>query len=113
MPTRKTIREALTLSIEKYVRAAVTGEIEFGAGACPLCRIFMLRNDHCEGCPVAEAGFHGCEGTPYNAFEQGFPSVRRDKDTIRAISRSEAEFLGIILGKFDGADDNTHRESTT
>jgi hypothetical protein len=74
----KTLK-ALKASIEKWERNAEAGTIDdykLGCVSCPLCRVFHPRytdkNNECAGCPVADAGFSFCEGTPYDAASAAY-----------------------------------------
>ena len=69
-------RAALEESIAHWKRLgteeAYLGE-STGAVDCPLCALFILRNDKCNGCPVMKkTGVHECRNTPYLRARRAF-----------------------------------------
>jgi hypothetical protein len=52
---------ALKGSIEKWDAVARGDGYEWACKNCPLCK----EHPECDGCPVAENGFDGCNGSPY------------------------------------------------
>jgi hypothetical protein len=88
---------ALQGSIAKW-QAIVDGTgVDNGAENCPLCQLFHadFRTDEefgCSGCPVSEAGHHGCGGTPYDAY-----SHARTEGKEREAAVKELAFLKSLL----------------
>lgn len=66
--TPKTLA-ALRKSIEKWdrnTRVKTPHAARLGAGDCPLCALFRVRDFGCTGCPVREkTGYDYCDDTPY------------------------------------------------
>lgn len=67
--------KALKESESKWRRYSEGEDIEVGnAESCPLCALFnnkgysrfVMTDDRCDGCPVAEVGERFCSGTPYD-----------------------------------------------
>ena len=96
--------EALKASIAKWERnaeAKTPGEYKIGEEDCPLCVMFKIWPDECEGCPVFErTGIKSCRGTPYVQAA----TARRDwrcgyvtADRARAAARDEVAFLKSLL----------------
>lgn len=82
--------DALEGSIRKWREIAAGTRENQGTRDCPLCQLFLVdrpKEQQCAGCPVAESGHVGCDGTPYfeyvhaRGLEQGLAADR------------EAEFL--------------------
>jgi hypothetical protein len=62
----KETKEALEGSIEKWRKICEEGGGDQGTTNCPLCHLFNVDDNHCEGCPVMiEAGARYCFNTPY------------------------------------------------
>ena len=62
---KKTLK-ALKGSIEKWEKIVAGEGIDLGTVNCPLCQIFVVPKDSCEGCPVMEkTGESDCYGSPY------------------------------------------------
>lgn len=95
-----TTLEALDASIAHWKRLytgnRLNGEFLF-SGDCALCEKFLLDTWDCKGCPIANAGFLGCKGSPYdlayNAFEKATRKLSRqgmsDYDAEKAALDSE------------------------
>ncbi len=63
---------------------------------CALCKLFF--NDHCRGCPVNDAGYHECCGSPHT---EAFNAVcDGDLKAFKRAARKEVQFLD---GLIDGA----------
>lgn len=83
------------------------------ADNCPLCHVFLhaddteVDNEECVGCPIRNAGFPGCLGSPWSAWDTlcrdlgRIISTHRTADTpaLIAAARAEREFLESLLPK--------------
>lgn len=98
----KRTRTALLESIEKW-RQIERGEMaDCGTANCSLCLEFHSAN--CCGCPVRDAGYQFCEGSPYiewndNQSERQFFEVTWVADTpeLVRLARAERKFLESLL----------------
>ena len=90
--------DPLELAIEKWTDIVVNLDIiegfgnydrmlETGAANCALCRVF----DHCDGCPVYEAGYKMCADTPFSMFSVAFASG--DLGAMLIHAKNELSFL--------------------
>ena len=79
-------KTALLGSIEKWQKIVDgTGE-DMGTFNCPLCQLFYVQKNDCQGCPVSEkTGFVGCAESPYIAFS------RLDRDSLAEPDKMEPE----------------------
>lgn len=61
---------ALDASIEHWkenLRAETPHDVKLGAHHCPLCQLFIVKNEKCDGCPIFETtGYYNCARTPYS-----------------------------------------------
>lgn len=97
--------EALKASIAKWERNAEAerpDDVLIGARDCPLCRIFhwAFGGNDCKGCPIYDAGHHGCEKTPYAAADTAFEEWQYGNGKLsdfRAAARDEVSFLKSLL----------------
>jgi hypothetical protein len=96
--------EALKASIAKWERnaeAADVFEFKISEKDCPLCAMFKIWPDECDGCPVFEkTGAKFCRETPYISAA----TARRDwrygdgpADRAHAAARDEVAFLKSLL----------------
>ena len=96
----ETTLTALKGSIAKWEAiVAGTGKDE-GPTNCPLCSVFHpdFRADgksHCEGCPVAIAGYRGCTNEEYTAYCAA--DKEDDRERMRAAATGELAFLKSLL----------------
>lgn len=98
-------RQALEKSIiarEKKLTAQTVADVGTGASECPLCVKFLLGpNRCCDGCPVADAGYSGCRGTPYDTVYLVLNDLRGTKEgresgvseDFKSLIRYEIDFL--------------------
>ena len=102
--------EALKKSIEHWennVRAKYPEDASVHGEDCALCEMFA-ENSFCEGCPVAEFGFIGCGGSPWDKAYFALRSWRRGsykfKPVFRTAAQAELDFLKSLLPeeKVDG-----------
>jgi hypothetical protein len=90
--------EALEKSIEHWERltnGTSADKETITSKDCALCKLYIY-NDGCAGCPVAEAGFVGCKGSPfYDVYEmeQTLGWGYKDDPEFRALCRVELDFL--------------------
>ena len=90
----KSLEEAMRHSIAKWEFLATQNQYtgEGGTFTCGLCRFYMERSRmSCGKCPVAEDGYIGCAGTPYDDYGYG---------NIKETARREVEFLKRIAKKY-------------
>jgi hypothetical protein len=93
---KKVVLKALKGSIqhwEQNVRTAREGryiDIRTGWEDCPLCCLFINR---CNGCPVEEAGYYSCSGTPYQNV------LRSEGKKVFEACKAEVKFLRSLLPK--------------
>ena len=70
---------------------------------CALCKLFFLRENRCDGCPVAEkAEQPNCNGTPYLKAYQAWNQLGKTEASLakwRAEATKEIEFLESLLPK--------------
>lgn len=58
---------ALLVSIKKWEKICDGTGADRGTSNCALCEMFW-EFQYCNGCPVAEKGYSGCQGTPYEEW---------------------------------------------
>lgn len=100
MATKRETAKALAGSIEKWRAIVEKRETDDGADNCPLCELFILQTDTCDGCPVAKAGHSDCATGPYdhwashqiNKHTTSFPRKIRCGACTR-LARAELKFL--------------------
>ena len=75
-----TTLEAMDKSIAHWKRL-YTGNRKDGeecfAEDCALCEKFLSDTWDCKGCPIANAGFLGCKGSPYDLANSVFTKATR------------------------------------
>jgi hypothetical protein len=74
-----------------------------GVQTCGLCSLYYYGHDEeCEECPIAIAGYPGCQDTPYQAYRQAVVNgdlevathtARRELVFLRRLSRGENDAL--------------------
>lgn len=102
--------EALKASIAKWERnaeAKIPENYLLGTKTCSLCQLFNNWKEQgadlkCDGCPVKDAGFRYCEGSPYDAAVKAYWDWDDDHDdaqrtTVRAAAIAEVAFLKSLL----------------
>jgi hypothetical protein len=86
--------EAMRHSIAKWEFIVTQGDTpinDCGTETCGLCR-FHIKDWDCGTCPVSEAGYNGCDGSPYEAYSM---------DRKNADAKREVAFLKRIAKKYD------------
>jgi hypothetical protein len=91
--------EALNGSIRKWEAIVAGTGADSGPDNCPLCLRFHVdyRTDGgtgCSGCPVAEAGYRHCAGSPYDDY---CDTPRALPDAVQAAAEKELAFLQSLL----------------
>lgn len=90
----KSRREAFEISINKW-QIIVNGNppvrIEGSFNTCGLCHLYFWE-ENCGTCPVAEAGYISCEGSPYDDWH---------RSESREAAQAELDFL-IDLARKEG-----------
>lgn len=95
-PYPDNVQEALDISIAKW-EFLVENPVWDGAdGTCGLCMLFLRLGDlgdppHCEGCPIANAGYVGCRGTAYETYLNA--DICGTKDEMIAAAKQQVDFL--------------------
>ena len=88
--------DPLEISIAKWEDLAKGKNMgKYGSINCALCYLYD-KND-CNGCVIAEAGYEGCLGTPYEEYYDAYEDA--DEDTLKAIAQKEVEFLKSLRKK--------------
>lgn len=92
--------EALKGSIAKWEAIVAGTGVDNGTENCPLCQRFhyefrRIPGSSCEGCPVADAGHHICDDTPYVAYCVANKKGLADEAAEAALA--EVEFLKSLL----------------
>lgn len=108
--------EALKASIakwEKNAEAETPEEYLLGNKTCSLCQIFnnwkeQAGNLGCAGCPVGDAGFLYCEGSPYESAIEAYHEWDDAHDggqraAARAAALAEVAFLKSLLPSDEAA----------
>lgn len=109
--------KALKGSVRKWERIVDGRGADNGTYNCPLCKMFLLGEMRCAGCPVKEAsGQSYCRGTPYENWDDvveeeldfprrisDLPSVRLRRDALR-YAKDEVRFLKGLLPQEGGLD---------
>lgn len=101
--TLNALNESIAEWEQKYELAMAKQycHISVGASSCPLCVKFI---SSCDGCPVKEAGFLRCNGTPYLDVysilleNPNSMSEKTHNELIKLIS-NEITFLKSLLPK--------------
>ena len=76
---------------EENVAAATPNEASTQPEDCALCRMFAIgARDRCGGCPVADAGYPGCDGSPWGRAWEGLEIWRAAVD-MEAQGRGNAK----------------------
>ena len=91
---------ALHGSIKKWEAIVAGTRKDEGPTNCPLCLVFHpdFRADgksHCEGCPVAIAGYRGCTNDEYTAYCDA--EEYEDRERMHAVATLELAFLKSLL----------------
>jgi len=103
---------------ESNVAAASPLEASCDSDDCALCRMFVIPNDHCFGCPVAEATkVDDCQNTPFydarhvlffwlgrSVFGEG-----RGRQLFRDAAQKEVDFLRALVPAGGPDDEDTGR----
>jgi hypothetical protein len=112
--TVSTLDEAFAVSIKKwetlrdyYLSDPEKIIDEDGKHTCGLCHLFLgipFSANQCKGCPVAEAGHIGCEGTPYIEYCKNENCITEyvtceDYNDLAQICEDEVEFLRAVRDK--------------
>lgn len=77
-------------------------DVRLGRDNCALCE---LHGFFCDGCPVKEAGFNECAGSPYDKvwrgaeYWRGSPKNKKLRENFREAEQKEIEFLKSLLEK--------------
>ena len=100
---------ALKASIQHWKEneaAESSDDVSVWGDYCALCQLFVVKNESCDGCPVAKrTGKEQCDGSPWGAARDEFKKWRwaylvdlqEARDAFRAAARAEREFLESLL----------------
>ena len=95
--------KALNGSIKKWERIVAGWSV--GGGNCPLCESFERLN-FCVGCPVTDAGFPRCVGSPWAKWvrhqcdrHEAVDETRIHCPTCLTLAKAELRFLKSLLPK--------------
>ncbi len=96
---------ALRGSIAKWEGIINGTEVDKGVINCPLCQMFVMPTDYCEGCPVyAVTSRQGCRKTPYDHWHAVNPWPQQHIDWRAAetedhivAAKAERDFLKSLL----------------
>lgn len=71
---------------------------------CALCRIYLLPNQHCVGCPIMRAtGYERCQHTPYYSAQKLYMEIangfHKRLSLFRKAVRREIKFIESLLPK--------------
>lgn len=79
--------DPLDLSIQKWQDIVDGKGEEQGWKNCALCQVYS-----CEGCPIAEAGYVFCHGTPYETYCDARDRGATEAE-LKEIAKREIDFL--------------------
>lgn len=106
---------ALKASIQHWKEneaAESSDDVSVWGDYCALCQLFVVKNESCDGCPVAKrTGKEQCDGSPWGAARDEFkkwrwayladgqdsPRATEARDAFRTAARAEREFLESLL----------------
>jgi len=94
---RITHRNAWLVAILKWKtlwQACQKGQLvaDGGVNTCGLCALYFYgHSDECEECPIKEAGYPGCHGTPYDAYRWAVEN--NDLEVATHAARRQLVFL--------------------
>ncbi len=97
LPTAEQTAQALDGSIAHWERMMAMGsesnDRPIGRD-CALCRLCVLKNRTCEGCPVCQkTGRMRCAGTPYAGAAFAWEDSGPDSREFKAAAKLEIDFL--------------------
>lgn len=99
---------ALIAGAEKWERNAVVTleNVHIHADSCALCKLFLLKNGHCGGCPVNDVTVNQCDNSPWlraddALFTWEHASNAKDRRNaaarFRRAAKAEAKFLRSLI----------------
>jgi len=92
-----TITQAWDITFAKWqaiLLACQRGKLvaDGGVKTCGLCALYYYgHSDECEYCPINDAGFQGCNSTPYQVYLQAVKNC--DLETAEHCALMELSFL--------------------
>lgn len=99
------VLKALQGSIKKWEDILAGKMSDQGSNNCPLCQLFVNRQDNCDGCPVQRhTGCDSCGDTPYTKkwAVAGRDAIHSQRDWAMTddqilAARAELDFLRSLL----------------